>query len=193
LRPDVNAVIHAHPPICIAYTVAGIPIDTFLLPEVVVTLGSLPTSPYATPTTREVPDSIRDYIQHSDAVMLARHGAVTVGGTLGDAFKILEKMEASARIGLYARLLGGAVPFSPEETAKLLGLRPGWGVERRTASPTDFTSVRLSTSAPEPDDLPRPNDRLVTGMSERRLRAVIEEAVRAALRGEVDPDRPRAP
>lgn len=134
LRPDVRAVIHAHPPKCIAFTIAGQPIDTCLLPEVVVTLGAIPTSRYATPTTNEVPESIRDYIMKSDAVMLSRHGSLTVGKDLKSAFKILEKMEHSATISLYARLLGGPVPFSQNELQKLYNLRQSWGV---TDAPLD--------------------------------------------------------
>jgi L-fuculose-phosphate aldolase len=128
LRNDVNAVIHAHPPKCIAFTVAGVPLDTCLLPEVVVTIGSVPTSPYATPTTAEVPRSIHDLIIKSDAVMLSRHGSLTIGKDLPTAFKILEKMEHTATIALYARQLGGPKPFSPEELSKLYDLREKWNV-----------------------------------------------------------------
>jgi len=129
LRSDVHAVIHAHPPKCIAFTVAGVPLDTCLLPEVVVTIGAVPTSRYATPTTEEVPQSIRDYIKKSNAVMLARHGSLTVGPDLGTAFKILEKMEHSASIAIYAKILGGIQPFTEEELKKLYALRSEWGVK----------------------------------------------------------------
>ena len=143
LRPDVDAVIHAHPPKCIAFTVAGIPIDTCLLPEVVVTLGAIPTSRYATPTTDEVPESIRPHIAKSDAVMLARHGSLTVGKSLKDAFKILEKMEHCATIAMYAKILGGPVPFTEEELKKLYDLRPSWGVRTEPLSCTDAGSCSV--------------------------------------------------
>lgn len=128
LRKDINAVIHAHPPKCIAFTVAGVPLDTCLLPEVVVTIGSVPTSPYATPTTDEVPNSIRDLVTKSDAIMLARHGSLTIGRDLSTAFKILEKMEHTATIAIYAKLLGGPQPFSREELNKLYDLRKQWNI-----------------------------------------------------------------
>ena len=134
LRNDVNAFIHAHPQKCIAFTVAGVPLDTCLLPEVVVTLGSVPTSRYATPTTDEVPASIKDLITKSDAVMLARHGSLTVGKDLNSAFTILEKMEHTAGIALYARILGGPQPFSSEELQKLYELREQWGVTKELPS-----------------------------------------------------------
>jgi L-fuculose-phosphate aldolase len=143
LRPDVDAVIHAHPPKCIAFTVAGIPIDTCLLPEVVVTIGAIPTSAYATPTTDEVPESIRPHIMKSDAVMLARHGSLTVGKCLKSAFKILEKMEHCATIAMYAKILGGPVPFTEEELKKLYDLRPSWGVRTEPLSCTDAGSCSV--------------------------------------------------
>ncbi len=143
LRPDVRAVIHAHPPKCIAFTVAGLPIDTCLLPEVVVTLGAIPTSNYATPTTEEVPESIRPHIAKSNAVMMARHGSLTVGNTLQEAFRLLEKMEHCASITLYAKMLGGPVPFSREELDKLYALRPSWGVQGKPPACTDSGSCSL--------------------------------------------------
>jgi len=143
LRPDINAVIHAHPPKCIAFTIAGQPVDTCLLPEVVVTLGAIPTSSYATPTTNEVPESIQEYILRSDAVMLSRHGSLTVGKDLKSAFKILEKMEHSATISLYAKLLGGAVPFSKDELEKLYNLRSAWGVKTAPLNCTDAGSCSI--------------------------------------------------
>jgi L-fuculose-phosphate aldolase len=146
LRKDVNAVIHAHPPKCIAFTVAGVPLDTCLLPEVVVTLGSVPTSRYATPTTDEVPQSIKEPIGKSDAVMLARHGSLTVGKDLNTAFKILEKMEHTATIALYARMLGGPQPFNQEELQKLYSLRPQWGVEKEV--PVCYTPGGCTTGEP---------------------------------------------
>jgi L-fuculose-phosphate aldolase len=121
-RDDVQAVIHAHPPKCIAFTLAGVP---------VVTLGQVPVSPYATPSTEEVPVSIRDIIPDTDAIILARHGTVTVGPTLEAAFRKLEKLEQTAEISFYAHMLGGVVPFRKGELEKLQGLRDVWGVKGR--------------------------------------------------------------
>jgi L-fuculose-phosphate aldolase len=147
-RPDIDAVIHAHPPVSIAFTVAGLPVDTCLLPEVVVTMGAVPTSSYATPTTEEVPQSIRHLILESDAVMLARHGSLTIGKNLKSAFKILEKIEHSAQIAMYARMLGGPVPFSREELDKLYALRRPWGVEKELPDCTDAGSCSVQQKSP---------------------------------------------
>ncbi len=122
-RPDVNAVIHAHPPLCTALTVAGISLDQPILPEVVLTLGSIPTAPYATPTTEEVPDSIKQLIPHHDAILLERHGTVTVGECCESAYNKLEKLEHTAQVMLYSLQLGSAKPLSSKQISELIKLR----------------------------------------------------------------------
>lgn len=135
-RPDVRAVIHAHPPKAIAFTIAEAPFETCILPEVVVTLGDVPVAPYATPSTEDLPRSMSDLIRQADAIMLARHGSVTVGSSLSDAFKKLEKLEHNAEILIYARILGGARPFPETELQKLQGLREFYGVKSHAISCT---------------------------------------------------------
>ena len=87
-RPDVNAVVHAHPPIATAFTVAGVDLDQYILPEAVLTLGEVPTCAYGTPSTMEIPDSLEPYIQNHDAFLLKNHGALTVGCNLTTALRI---------------------------------------------------------------------------------------------------------
>lgn len=144
-RPDVQAVIHAHPPKAIAFTIAEVPMDTCMLPEVVVTMGSVPVAPYAAPSTEALPESMRELVRHADTLMLARHGSVTVGKDLGDAFKKLEKLEHNAQIMIYARILGGAKPFSNSELVQLEELRDFYGVKTQhiaCASPNAATPVQ---------------------------------------------------
>jgi L-fuculose-phosphate aldolase len=119
LRADVNAVVHAHLPYATACTLAGIDLLEPFLPEVVITLGGIPTAPYATPGTEEVPDAIRDYVQDYDAILLARHGAMTVGRDVVDAYNKMEKLEHTARVVLAARLQGPLPPLSAAEVEKL--------------------------------------------------------------------------
>src|SRR5205085_11001776 len=97
-RPDVRAVIHAHPPMCTAITLAGIDMTLPLLPELVAAVGGVPTCRYATPGTREGADAVRIPIRDADAVLLDRHGAVTAGHTLLDAYHKMEKIEHAATI-----------------------------------------------------------------------------------------------
>jgi L-fuculose-phosphate aldolase len=119
LRPDISAVVHAHLPYATACTLAGIDLLEPILPEVVITLGGIPTAPYATPGTEEVPEAIRALIQKYDAILLSRHGAMTVGRDVMDAYNKMEKLEHTARVVLAGRLQGPLTPLSPAEVEKL--------------------------------------------------------------------------
>src|SRR4026207_1535275 len=78
-RPDVQAVVHAHPPTATGFAVAGIPLDRAVLAEVLTTLGSIPIAEYATPSTAELPEAVHKYIKAHDGMLLANHGALTAG------------------------------------------------------------------------------------------------------------------
>lgn len=120
-RPDIEAVVHAHPPLLTACTLAGIPFMAEALPEVWLTIGAVPTAPYATPTTQEVPDSIAPFIKDHKAVLLERHGSLTLGKTIKEAYMRLEKLEHAAHTLLYARILNplAPVPLPKIELSKL--------------------------------------------------------------------------
>ncbi len=119
LRPDVGAVVHAHLPYATACTLAGIDLLEPILPEVVITLGGIPTAAYATPGTSAVPEAIREYILDYDAILLSRHGAMTVGQEVMDAYNKMEKLEHTARVVLAARLQGPLTPLPATEAEKL--------------------------------------------------------------------------
>ena len=127
-RPDIRAVVHAHPIFCTAFSVAGITLDQCVIPEVVFTLGAIPTTAYATPTTDEPPQVIRKYIETCDALILDRHGSLTVGETLSEAYFRLEKIEHTARVIMNARLLGNVQILSEAEVAKLNKQREKLGI-----------------------------------------------------------------
>ena len=118
-RPDVNAVVHAHPPLATAFSIAGVSLARCVIPEVIVTLGGIPTAEYATPGTPEVPVSIRQAIGEYDAMILAHHGSLTVGDTLWEAYLRLEKVEHTAEITLAAQQLGQVNTLSPQAVEKL--------------------------------------------------------------------------
>jgi L-fuculose-phosphate aldolase len=122
-RPDVGAVVHAHPPLATAFSIAGVSLARCVIPEVIVTLGGIPTAEYATPGTGEVAESIRQAIRDYDAVVLAHHGALTVGATLWEAYMRLEKVEHTAQITLAAQQLGQVRTLSPEAVEKLAAKR----------------------------------------------------------------------
>lgn len=119
LRPDVAAVVHAHLPYATACTLAGIDLLEPILPEVVITLGGIPTAPYATPGSAAVPEAIRGFIQEYDALLLSRHGAMTVGRDVMDAYNKMEKLEHTARVVLAARLQGPVSPLPAAEVSRL--------------------------------------------------------------------------
>ena len=123
MRPDVNAVVHAHPPIATAYAVANKPLDQFILPESCIWLGSIPVCQYGTPSTDEVPNSLIPYIDNHDAVLLQNHGALTVGVNLMKACFNMESLEFNAKVLFYATLLGGVNEIEGEQLKKLGELR----------------------------------------------------------------------
>jgi L-fuculose-phosphate aldolase len=127
-RPDVNAVVHAHPPLATGFAVAGIPLTRAVLAEVITTLGSIPIAAYGTPSTAELPEAVRKYIKAHDGMLLANHGAVTCGPNVMAAYYKMETIEHFARISLVARQLGGENLISRDEVERLQGLRGMYGI-----------------------------------------------------------------
>jgi L-fuculose-phosphate aldolase len=128
-RPDVNAVVHAHPPLATGFAVAGIPLTRAVLAEVITTLGSIPIAEYGTPSTAELPDAVRKYIKAHDGMLLANHGAVTCGPSVMGAYYKMETIEHFAKISLVARLLGRENLISRGEVERLQGLRGTYGIK----------------------------------------------------------------
>ena len=130
-RPDVFAVVHAHPPIATAFTVAGVDLDQYILPEAVLTIGEVPTCAYGTPSTMEIPDSLEPYIQNHDAFLLQNHGALTVGCDLTKALFIMEEVEFNAKICKNAMELGAVHEIPNAELKKLMELRKKMNIPGR--------------------------------------------------------------
>ena len=123
-RPDVNAVVHAHPPVATAFAVCRRGLETPYLSELVAGLGQVLCTPsFAMLSTEEVPQSVRPYLADHNALLLANHGALAWGGDLWEAFDRLETVEHTAKIVLNAQLLGGGVPLTEEEVERLQSLR----------------------------------------------------------------------
>jgi L-fuculose-phosphate aldolase len=122
-RPDVRAVVHAHPPKSTGFAVAGVPLNKAVLAEVVVTLGCVPLAQYGTPSTQELADSVDRLIRTSDGILLSNHGALTVGKDIFDAYYKMEVIEHFAEISLVSRELGGERLLPRKEVSRLLDLR----------------------------------------------------------------------
>jgi L-fuculose-phosphate aldolase len=193
-RPDVKAVVHAHPPIATGFAVAGIPLDRAVLAEVVTTLGSVPIADYATPSTRELPEAVRRYVKAHDGMLLANHGALTVGADLFAAYYKMETIEHFAKISLVARMLGGERLLSRQEVDRLQGMRGRYGIAAPApicpdpdAPPGGDPVACQTVLAPEGDgERLIPEHRLRGGIGSdgeirltyRELTALIEAAVR---------------
>ncbi len=122
-RPDVHAVVHAHPPAATGFAVAGEAIPGNLLPELIFVVGPVPLVPFGIPGTPELGDQVVPYLDKHDALLLANHGAVTMGSTLDEAWIRMETLEHGARIILAARQVGQPQPLSLEAVRVLVQQR----------------------------------------------------------------------
>jgi L-fuculose-phosphate aldolase len=189
-RPDLGAVVHAHPPITIALSIAGVPMADCLLPEAIVFLGIIPTTEYATPSSQENVRAIRELIRHHDAIVLQRHGSLTVGGDPMQAFMRLETMEQNARIAFMLAQLGVRSPLEPAEVKKLLAQRRHLGLSRAGEeaefcevcgvchSDGEHATVLRSPGAPSGPETEPPGG---AGLEPDAVRALVSRIVRQTL------------
>jgi L-fuculose-phosphate aldolase len=152
-RSDVQAVIHAHPPFVIACSVAGLSLSNFFLPEVIYSLGTIPTVPYATPGTEAGAGAIQEAIREHDALILPYHGSLTVGRNLEEAFQKLEQMEHVAKIFAVAKHVGKVTSLPAREIAQLFqlagrGSSVPFDVVRKLPTAVSFSSFLETANAP---------------------------------------------
>jgi len=122
-RPDVGAVVHAHPPTATGFAAAGMALDRALCAELIVTLGSVPLASYETPGTPELAEALAPLVVDHDAVLMANHGVVTCGVDLLNAYMNMETVEHFAKIALVTHLLGKQQPLSEQHVDKLRAIR----------------------------------------------------------------------
>lgn len=166
LRPDVNAVCHAHPPVATGYAAAGLALDKPILCELVIGLGSVPIARYGTPGTSELTDALEPLIQGHDAILMANHGVVTYGPDLLTAFLRLETAEHFARVALVTELLGKQKLLSHSDVEKLLVARARYGA-----------GAQIPPQASAYPDRPEAMDNERVTLTRAELDALIEEAV----------------
>jgi len=133
-RPEVQSVVHCHPPHATAFAIAREPIPQAVLPEVEVFLGEVPISPYETPGGKKFAETILPFVRQSNVIILANHGTVSFGESVERAFWWTEVLDAYCRILILARQLGPIQYLSPQKTQELLDLKAKWG----------FTDPRLA-------------------------------------------------
>ncbi len=128
VRPDIRAVVHGHPIFAVAFSLAGISLAECVIPEIIVTMGTIPTAPYATPSTYDLPESLATFLARGDAVIMERHGVVCVGSDLIDGYKKMEMVEHTAKITHAARTMGVVRPIAPPGVKALLDTRKSLGI-----------------------------------------------------------------
>ncbi|WP_420641141.1 class II aldolase/adducin family protein [Candidatus Leptofilum sp.] len=185
-RPDIQAVVHAHPPHAVALSIAGVPMARCLLPEVIVMLGIVPTTEYATPSSVENVRAIRELIRNHDGLVLQRHGSLTVGNSPLQAFIRLETLEQNARIGFMLAQLGVDNPLPPHEVEKLLTIRDQKGYSHATER-LEFCQICGTRHAANEAHLPaiQPLDTATSpktsSLNQTELRELVAQVVQKTL------------
>jgi len=161
MRPEIQAVVHAHPACATAYAAAGIPLNKALISEVVLAVGCIPLAEYGTPGTPELTNELRPFVAGYDALLMSNHGVVTYGKTIEDAFNLMDTVEHFAKISIYTKILGRERLLSSEDVEKLWVQRQKYyGLEGSEVKPkdpmcplTDAVSETISLTRTELIDL----------------------------------------
>jgi L-fuculose-phosphate aldolase len=167
-RPDVHAVVHAHPPISTGFAVAGRALNLGLMPELIISMGSVPLAEYGLPGTPALVDGMLPYVPKFNAILLANHGAVCYGESVAQAYARMETLEHLARIALVAEMLGGPKVLPRVEIEKLFEARERYGVR----VPNGFEPGSPMAA----EDMPDPSEKLE--VTRQQLLALIDEALR---------------
>jgi L-fuculose-phosphate aldolase len=165
-RPDIHAVVHAHPIVATGFAAAGLPLNKALISEVVLALGCIPVARYGTPGTPELTDALEPLVQNYDSILMANHGVVSYGADLLSAYFRMETTEHFARVSLVTELLGKQVLLSSADVEKLLAARARYGIQ---------TAAQVGAECPVTADAVT-GDRVT--LTRQELEALIEEAVR---------------
>ena len=179
MRPEIKAVVHAHPPVATGFATAGRPLNLALLPEVIIGLGCVPLAGYGLPGTPELTEPMLPLIPKYDALLMANHGAVCYGEDVFQAYFRMETMEHFARIHLVAELLGGPKVLPRPEVDKLLDSRTRYGVKAKVSGEPGCPVAADDTNAGPACTLaaPRGEERYYVTRSE--LIGLVDEALKA--------------
>ncbi|MBX3007047.1 MAG: class II aldolase/adducin family protein [Melioribacteraceae bacterium] len=170
-RPDIYSVVHAHPPFATSFAVAGIPLNKCVLPEAIIVIGAVPIAPYGLPSTMELPDKIKPYLENSDAILLENHGALTMGIDLLSAYHKMETLEHTANIVWKAIQLGNLNVLSEYERDRLMTLREKFNIGGKITLGDSTPMLINKVKSEEKFDLSKNEiiDELVKKVSERIL------------------------
>ena len=137
-KENIGAVVHAHPPFATGFAVAGIALDECIIPEIIISLGSIPLTRFGTPSTSEIPDNVKPYLKEHDVFLLENHGALSIGKDVYQAYYRMESLELFAKINLVARMLGNVNIIGEDNVRKMIGLREKFGLEN-----TNYPGCRI--------------------------------------------------
>jgi L-fuculose-phosphate aldolase len=126
-RPDVQSVVHCHPPHATAFAITHEPIPQAVLPEVEIFLGEVPITKYETPGSKKFAETILPFVRQSNVIILANHGTVSYGESLERAYWWTEVLDAYCRILILSRQLGPIQYLSQQHTQELIELKKQWG------------------------------------------------------------------
>jgi len=171
LRPDIHAVVHAHPPTATGFAVAGIELTQCVLPEVILVLGGIPLAQYGTPGGADIVEPMKPLIEKYDAILMANHGVVTLGKHVMDAHFKMETVEHFAKIALVAHQLGAVKTLDEQQVGDLVSIRSRYGIADRPGCDLQ------STLPQQPSQLPS-----ASAEGEDLVKRVTEEVLRQ-LRG----------
>jgi len=174
-RPDICAVAHCHPPILIAFTVAGLVLPENILPEIEMLFGGkIPLAPYATPGGDDLANSIRESIRprENSVVLLDHHGFLAVGNDIYQAAIRVEHAEAAAKVIYYARQLGGEIPLA-QDKVDILHQKHQKVVELESSVYTGYCHADEFLTKQPPDGSP---------ISEADLGQIIRQVVQQTMK-----------
>jgi L-fuculose-phosphate aldolase len=171
-RPDIQAVVHVHPPYATAFAIAGIPLDQAIMPESVVFLGTIPIAEYGTPSTEEIPAAVKKYVHDHQGVLLENHGALTWGKSLEHAFYLMESLEFNAKINWIAKQINGDRELSQRKVAELITNKTKMGISG--ASPLGVETIEGINAKKNTPTLER-------SLSEKDINTIVERVTKNIL------------
>jgi L-fuculose-phosphate aldolase len=181
-RPDVQAVVHAHPPTATGFAVAGVGLDQPMVAEAVVSLGrGVPTVPLAAPGNAAC-QALAPFASEHDVVLLGGHGVLAWGDSVEQAYLRCELVEHLARIALTAHQLGGVRPLPEALVPALLEARAkaGLGPRSRSSVPAPAPpSKQVVACAPAP---PGAGVEVIPPKGRAQLADVIRQEIVRALK-----------
>lgn len=172
-RPDVRAVVHAHPPYATAYAVAGIPLDQAMMPESVVFVGTVPIAKYGTPSTEEIPDAIAGHVKNHRALLLENHGALSWANDPFTAYFLMESVEYTAKVNFLVKQLGRERELSKTRVEELVNIRNGLGIGGETPAGAECTDGKDVCEV----SIGRKEVRLSDGELKRLVEKAVEETI----------------